>query len=563
MKRYGGIWLWALIGMFALGAFGGISAAQAMSAGSLLITEVLYNPAATTDHTGEWIEIYNPTTETHSLQGLFVTSGSNRGFTIQEAASIGPGEYRVIANNATLGNSTYGVTADVVYSFSDFVLSEQSDSISIYANAELATLITSITYTSNGTQGWPKQATSGGASMQIEPTLLKSQYTNTGSAWCLSSTAISATTASDLGTPRAANVDCAAIDVDQDGAWEADDCDDTNASLTAWAEYFYDADGDGYGSSESISSCGGAVPAGFVTLGADCTDADASISPGALEICDSIDNDCDLEIDEDVLITLYQDADGDGFGVLDAPLTQCLASVEGYVANATDANDADFDNDGVETGSDPDDRSALKTDQETEQEPVETIDESTHEQEHQQGRRDADETVDATPPPPAREARSVKGERYGKVVVTYESGVKRRFQIFSSDVRRPLLVKRFNQRYLVALHPRGTQLALFDLASGEVTAVRTLAGGRFRINALRVKDVFKRTVAKEVVVRSESHVRVRKTILTVRVTHATFGEMVRSVTYFPVAADAVGARDANTNPATDQNSSIPTDSDQR
>jgi hypothetical protein len=41
--------------------------------------------------------------------------------------------------------------------------------------------------------------------------------------------------------------------------------------------------------------------------GVDCNDADASINPGAPELCDGLDNDCDEEIDEDV-----SDADGDG-----------------------------------------------------------------------------------------------------------------------------------------------------------------------------------------------------------------------------------------------------------
>ncbi len=57
-----------------------------------------------------------------------------------------------------------------------------------------------------------------------------------------------------------------------------------------------DSDGDGY--VEQINEC---VPGG------DCDDTNAAINPGATEICDGIDNNCDRNIDEGF------DADADGF----------------------------------------------------------------------------------------------------------------------------------------------------------------------------------------------------------------------------------------------------------
>jgi len=124
------------------------------------------------------------------------------------------------------------------------------------------------------------------------------------------------------------------------------DCDgivDNGAQPTWWQ----DEDGDGYGGDlVSVQAC--TAPAGFVDNNLDCNDADAAIHPGATEICDYIDNDCDVLIDENAAgvngglrETLYADLDGDTFGA-DPPLTLCRNFVGLPTSdNNLDCNDAD------------------------------------------------------------------------------------------------------------------------------------------------------------------------------------------------------------------------------
>ena len=77
----------------------------------------------------------------------------------------------------------------------------------------------------------------------------------------------------------------------------------------------------------------------------DCNDQDPAIHPGADEICDGIDNDCDGTVDGDDVedpLTFYRDLDGDGYGDESSPSTACTVP-DGYVPEAGDCNDDDAD----------------------------------------------------------------------------------------------------------------------------------------------------------------------------------------------------------------------------
>jgi len=61
--------------------------------------------------------------------------------------------------------------------------------------------------------------------------------------------------------------------------------------------YWVDADGDGYGTGTFTETCG-AAPAGTATRGGDCADDNPLVNPGATEICNGIDENCNGEVDE-------------------------------------------------------------------------------------------------------------------------------------------------------------------------------------------------------------------------------------------------------------------------
>ncbi len=151
-------------------------------------------------------------------------------------------------------------------------------------------------------------------------------------------------------------------DLDNDGYNGAEDCDDNNPNINPGVAeicdgidnncdgqidegvmftFYLDADNDGYGDSQnSIESC--SAVAGYTLDDSDCDDTNPDISPGATEICDDIDNNCDGQVDEGLSTTYYADSDGDGFGDLTSSIQSC-GPVAGYVLDNSDCDDSDDD----------------------------------------------------------------------------------------------------------------------------------------------------------------------------------------------------------------------------
>ena len=72
----------------------------------------------------------------------------------------------------------------------------------------------------------------------------------------------------------------------------------------------------------------------------DCDDENATVFPGAMEVCDGFDNNCDGQIDEGRTVTYYADLDGDGFGG-DVETIEACSLPSGYGIDATDCDDND------------------------------------------------------------------------------------------------------------------------------------------------------------------------------------------------------------------------------
>ena len=145
------------------------------------------------------------------------------------------------------------------------------------------------------------------------------------------------------------------FDVDGDGYTSCNgDCDDNNGAVYPGATevcnniddncnlviddgltfitYYADMDGDTYGDAgNSVSTCNGA-PSGYVSDNTDCNDNNASANPAGTEVCNSIDDDCDGLIDENLLVA----------GPISGPAVQCVAVVTGSatfsIASVADAS---------------------------------------------------------------------------------------------------------------------------------------------------------------------------------------------------------------------------------
>ena len=132
---------------------------------------------------------------------------------------------------------------------------------------------------------------------------------------------------------------CDGIDNNCDGLTDDDDEDLVSG------DWSFDSDGDGYGGDLRTERC--SYEEGYVLEGGDCDDKDVALNPGADEVCDGIDNDCDelIDAEDDSAVDAvwwYPDHDSDGYGEAESGTFSCTALTE-QIEVGGDCDDDDPD----------------------------------------------------------------------------------------------------------------------------------------------------------------------------------------------------------------------------
>jgi len=164
--------------------------------GDLLITEIMYNPAAISDTEGEWIEVYNNTASAIDINQVAILKGAELQHIISESIVIDPNHYIVLARNVNATTSAsyiYGSALSLTNTADEIVLANFG------SDGTNGAIISNVNY---GIDGFP---TANGASLNLDVNALDPDLAQLGENWCLSTLSFDT---GDLGTPGIENSAC-------------------------------------------------------------------------------------------------------------------------------------------------------------------------------------------------------------------------------------------------------------------------------------------------------------------------------------------------------------------
>jgi hypothetical protein len=288
--------------------------------GDLTITEFQADPLAVPQYYGEWFELYNTTAGPLDLNGLTITNSAGRSIEVSTATVIAAGDYLVfgVGQNRDPDSATFNgnVAVDVVYTLgtdaSGFNLDLAADSLTLVFDGLTLDIV-------EWTSAWPTAANyAHAASLNA----FDQEWANDFAVnWCSSANLISESRGM-YGSAGVANEYCgdnAGSDNDGDGWSEREgDCRDDDATIHPGALDGNDGvpeSAGGGGDANDDADCDNVRDDGvtdddgdsYSEADGDCDDADPTRSPGAVELADGIDTNCNGCLDD-------IDADGDSFG---------------------------------------------------------------------------------------------------------------------------------------------------------------------------------------------------------------------------------------------------------
>jgi len=169
----------------------GSDALAARRAGQLVVSELMSNPGALRDDDGEWVELYNPSSDASvALDGCALDDGAAMR-AVMDGLRVPPLGFVVFARSAQVGFAPTQLLS--------LSLANSADSVALIC---AGTVIDRVSYGA----GFPLVA---GASMSLDPTALDSVANDAESAWCAGRTPDAI---GELGTPGAANPACSGED---------------------------------------------------------------------------------------------------------------------------------------------------------------------------------------------------------------------------------------------------------------------------------------------------------------------------------------------------------------